>query len=189
MKTQIKKMKQELKGLAKSIKEQKKLRKPSHPHYDKYIGAWSVELLSIRYRHIHVAYCLIRGRTLEQVDSGRNLDMDYVNWIIGAANPESKEKLYVVVNEKLPVAQQAVQSAHAVAEFLKQNPNTLWNNGYLVLLKDKPNGVNNVYCYGVLRNYQHEYADFKEPDIGDVVTAYACFGPNATPQLKGKSLL
>jgi len=189
MKTQIKKMKQELKSLAKSIKEQKKLRKLSHPHYDKYIGQWNVELLSIRYRHLHVAYCLIRGRALEIVDSGVGLDMDYVNWLITAANPESKEKLYVVVNEKLTISQQAVQSAHAVAEFLKQNPNTLWSNGYLVLLKDKANRDDNMCCYGAIRNYQHQYAEFIEPDLGNKVTAYACFGQEATHQLRDKILL
>src|ERR1017187_6571622 len=137
MKTQIKKLKLQLKSLAKSIREQKKLRKPSHPHYDKYIGQWSVELLSISYRHIHVAYCLARGRTLEQVDSGAGLDMEYISWLREAINPDSKEKLYVVVNDKLSIAQQAVQSAHAVAEFMKKYPNTLWSNGYLILLKDR----------------------------------------------------
>jgi len=184
MKTQIKKMKQELKSLAKSIKEQKQLRKQKHIRHSDFIGHHSLSQLRWRFRAIHVAYCLMRGRKLEQVDSGVGLDMDYVNWIIKAANPESKEKLYVVVDEKLTISQQAVQSAHAVAEFLKKNSNTLWDNGYLVLLRHS-----NTQCWGVLRNYKHEYVEFKEPDLGNKVTAYACFGPSASQQLKGMPLL
>ena len=189
MKTQISKLKQDLKGIAKTIRQQKKLRKPSHPHHDKYIGAWSVELLSIQYRHKHVAYCLARGRTLEQCDSGNGLDMDYVNWLLEVMNPESKEKLYVVVNQKLTASQQAVQSAHAVAEFMKKNPHTLWTNGYLILLKDNPSSRGDMSYYGVCNNYQHQRAEFIEPDLGNKIAAYAFFGPNATQQLKDKSLL
>jgi hypothetical protein len=189
MKTQIKKMKQQIKEIASQIKSQKPLRKKKHPHHDKFIGEWSLFLLSRKVRHLHVAYCLIRGRTLEQVDSGVGLDMEYVNWLIKAADKDSKEKLYVVVNDKLSMSQQAVQSAHAVAEFLKQNPNTLWDNGYLVLLKDAPNRDGNMVCYGTPRNYQHEYAEFKEPDLGNTITAYASFGPDASLRFKNLGLL
>ena len=189
MKTQIKKMKQQIKEIASQIKQQKQLRKKSHPHYDKFIGEWSLLLLSRKVRHLHVAYCLLRGRTLEQVDSGRNLDMEYVNWLIKAANPDSKEKLYVVVNKDLPISQQAVQSAHAVTEFLKRNPNTLWDNGYLVLLKDKPYRNNDMRHFGPPRNYQHEYVEFKEPDLNNATTAYASFGPDATISFKHLELL
>lgn len=176
MKTQIKKMKLQLKGLARQIKQNKKLRKPSHPYHDKFIGNYSLERLSIAFRHLHVAYCITRGRTLEQCDSGVGLDRDYVNWLLVAINPDSAEKLYVIVNEKLTPSQQAVQSAHAVAEFIKQNPYSLWNNGYLVLLKDSPDSVGNMRCY--TPNWQEQSAIFKEPDIGDKITAYAFFGPH-----------
>ena len=189
MKTQIKKLKQDLKSLAKTIRQQKKIRKPSHPHHDKYVGAWNVEKLSIEFRHKHVAYCLARGRTLEQCDSGVGLDMEYISWLREVINPESTQKLYVVVNQKLTASQQAVQSAHAVAEFMKKNPDTLWTNGYLILLKDNPDSKNNMSYYGVCNNYQHERAEFVEPDIDNKITAYVVFGPNASAQMTAKSLL
>src|ERR1051325_596576 len=135
MKQSIRIMKQELKALAKQIRSQKKIRKLKHPHHDKYCGDWTVLKWSQEYRHKHVAYCLARGRTLDQVDSGSGLDMEYVNWILTTMKEDSKEKLYVVVNEKLSISQQAVQSAHAVAEFLIKHPYTQLKNGYLVLLK------------------------------------------------------
>lgn len=43
-------------------------------------------------------------------------------------------KLYVLVDKTLPWQHRAVQAAHAVAEYMKQNPNTPWYNGTLVLL-------------------------------------------------------
>ena len=190
MKTQIKKLKLELKELAKQIKQQKSIRKPSHPAHDQYIGLWNCKVLSKTYRHKHVAYCLVRGKTLEQVDSGTGLDMDYVNWIIKTMQPESREKLYVVVNETLSPSQQAVQAGHAVAAFLKKYPNTQWDNGYLIYLKDSPRFKDvNMSTYGAVRDAFHQYADFKEPDLGDKITAYACFGPSTEVYFKGKVLL
>lgn len=185
MKEQIRALKLNLKEIAKQIKNQKVLRKKLHPHHDKYIGDCSLFNLRVEYRHKHVAYGLVRGRTLEQMDSGENLDMDHVNWIVKAMQPDSKEKLYVVVNDSLSISQQAVQSAHAVAEFMKQNPHTIWRNGYLVLLKDKPGyGGDMRKCV-----YRCEHAEFTEPDLDNKVTAYAVFGPNVEAAMKHKSLL
>lgn len=189
MKTQIKKLKLELKSIAKQIRNQKKLRKVSHPHHDKYIGQWDTMMLSVEYRHKHVAYCLARGKTLEQCDSGEKLNMGYVDWIIKSMSPESREKLYVVVNEKLHPSQQAVQAGHAVASFLKKYPNTQWDNGYLIYLRDKTDYYGNMTVFGTVRNYAHEFADFKEPDLENKVTAYAVFGPEAESFFKNKALL
>lgn len=186
MKEQIRALKLNLKQIAKEIKNQKVLRKKSHPHHEKYKGDYSLHCLRDEFRHKHVAYCLARGRTIDQVDKGLRLDLDRVNWIVKAMQPESKEKLYVVVNETLSPAQQAVQSAHAVAEFLKKYPYTLWGNGHLILLKDKPNHQGDMrgWVYG-----QAEYAEFKEPDIGNKITAYAAFGENAETAMRSKVLL
>lgn len=187
MKEQIRALKLDLKSIAKKIKNQKTVRKKSHTHHDKYEGDYSLLNLREMFRIKHVAYCLARGRILEQIDSGYKLDMEHVNWILKAMQPDSKEKLYVVVNENLTPSQQAVQSAHAVAEFLKENPNTVWRNGYLILLKAPPSSIGHMSASFTLRRY--EFAEFREPDLGDKVTAYACFGPNVESFLKGYKLL
>ena len=186
MKEQIRALKLNLKEIAKTIKNQKTVRKKSHAHHDKYQGDYSLLKLREEFRHKHVAYCLARGRTLEQCDSGYKLDMEYVNWLLKAMQPDSKEKLYVVVSDKLTQSQQAVQSAHAVAEFLRLNPNTVWRNGYLILLKDSPQANGNMRGYIFTR---HERAEFVEPDLGMKVTAYAMFGQHVEQAMKGKQLL
>lgn len=188
MKTQIQKMKQELKELARQIKETKKLRNKDN-------GGYVYGLLEMRqaFRHKHVAYCLVRGRILEQCDSGYKLDMDKVNWIIDSMKPDSKLKLYVVVNGRLPISQQAVQAGHAVAEFLRKYPNTQWSNGYLIYLKDEPSNwkgeEGNMKAHFYLKHGINQYAEFIEPDLDNKVTAYVCFGPDVERSMKSKVLL
>jgi hypothetical protein len=185
MKEQLRALKLNLKEIAKEIKNQKKIRKLHHPHHDKYKGDYHVLLLRSEFRHKHIAYCLARGRAIEKIDSGKP-DMERVEWILKTMQPESKEKLYVVVNETLTPSQQAVQSAHAVAEFLRKNPHTMWSNGYLILLKDKPGYGGNMrpYLYSNM-----EYAEFIEPDLDNKVTAYACFGQHVEKQMKDRKLV
>lgn len=186
MKEQIRALKLNLKEIAATIRNQKKVRKKSHPHHNLYKGDWYLLQLKDEFRHKHVAYCLVRGRALEQVDSGNKLDMDRVNWIMKTMQPDSKEKLYVVVNQTLTVSQQAVQSAHAVAEFMRKNPHTQWRNGYLILLKDSPSYGGNMRAFAWGGG---EYAEFVEPDLDNKVTAYAVFGPYAERNMKSKQLL
>lgn len=198
MKLQLKKMKAELKALAKEIKYQKSIRKPKHPEHDKYAGSRE---LSFVYRHKHVAYCLARGRTLEQIDSGKGLDMEYVKWFQDALNPENKQKLYVVVDSTLTPAQQAVQGGHAVAEFCKKFPNTLWQNGYLIylrfegaisrsgfLFKEKEKQQVDVH-WRFKYSHWHQVATFQEPDLDNKTTAYAVYGPQAEFALKDYKLV
>ena len=186
MKEQIRALKLNLKEISKQIRIQKVLRKKSHPHHDKYIGDCTLHYLRDEFRHKHVAYCLARGRTLDQVDKGLHLDLERVNWIIKAMQPDSKEKLYVVVNETLTISQQAVQSAHAVAEFLRLNPHTMWRNGHLILLKERPGYGGNMRSHG---HQGCEFAVFTEPDLDNRATAYAIFGPDIESVMKGKTLL
>lgn len=186
MKESIRSLKLNLKEIAATIRNQKKVRKKSHPHHVVYQGDYALLTLREEFRHKHVAYCLARGRTLEQCDSGVKLDMVRVEWIIKTMQPESKEKLYVVVNETLTPSQMAVQSAHAVAEFIRKHPHTQWKNGYLILLKDKPWCDGNMRCTSC---YDAEYAEFIEPDLDNKVTAWAVFGPHAEKNLKSKVLL
>lgn len=185
MKTKIRALKLNLKELAQQIRNNKVLRKKSHPHHEKYVGDYALLRLREEYRYKHVAYCLVRGRTIEQVDTGK-LDMDRVNYILKTIQPDSREKLYVIVNEALTPSQQAVQSAHAVAEFLRKYPNTMWSNGYLILLKDKPNREGNMKVWV---GGHCESAEFVEPDLDNKVTACAVFGQHAEYAFKSKVLL
>lgn len=53
--------------------------------------------------------------------------MKYIEFQLEAMKED--KKLYVVVDKNLPINVQAVQSAHAVAEFMKKHPATMWGNG------------------------------------------------------------
>ena len=172
MKDKILKLKLELKNLAKTIRIQKKKRCAENNGY-----VAGLHELRQYYRHRHVLYCLARGRTLEQCDSGVGLDMKYIEFQLSAIKED--KKLYVVVDKKLPTNVQAVQSAHAVAEFMKKNPATMWHNGTLVLLKgDVGQG------FWRYRRINTEWAEFREPDMKDALTAYAVFGPSAEEDFK-----
>jgi hypothetical protein len=190
MKEQILKMKLELKELARLIREKKKQRK------NKEITGGTgqvpgLESARYSYRHKHVAYCLVRGRKIEECDSGKGLDMPTVEWVMRTMSPESKEKLYVVVSDKLHPSQQAVQAGHAVAEFLRKNPHTQWANGHLIYLKDAPS----AHFNGDMKSYYgaqygtSQFAEFVEPDLGYKITAYAVFSYNAEQFFKNLKLV
>lgn len=175
MKESIKKMKQELKQLARQIKEKKSQRCKENCGY-----VSGLNELRHQFRYKHIAYCLTRGRTIEQVDSGEP-DMERVKWVMESMSPESTKKLYIVVNETLHPSQQAVQAGHAVAEFLRKHPHTQWSNGHLIYLKDSP-WRGNMLPHWVFQ--ECEYAEFIEPDLDSKVTAYALFGYGAESALK-----
>ena len=94
MKTQIKKMKEELKELAKSIKTNKPLFKDAQRS-----GNWEKQwkyctiAKSSEFRYKHIAYCILRGRTLEQIEGknreGNKPNMDYINKIIKGIKDEA----------------------------------------------------------------------------------------------------
>lgn len=186
MKEQIAKLKQELKSLARQIKEKKSQRKNKEITTTGCVPG--LLEAKIAYRHKHVAYCLTRGRKLEQCDSGKNLNMTWVNWIINSMSPESKEKLYVIVSDKLSSSQQAVQGGHAVAEFLRKNPNTQWRNGHLIYLKCAPGYRGDLYI-GYFAGGVSEHAAFREPDLDNKVTAFAVFSPDGENLLRNFKLV
>lgn len=75
-------------------------------------------------------------------------------------------KLYILVDAYLPSKHKAVQAGHAVAEFLRLNPNTPWENGTLVYLKSYDLASDSRKC-DVL---------WREPYWEDRLTAAACLG-------------
>ena len=90
----------------------------------------------------------------------------------GAIGMKKSHKLYVVTRRDLPKSYQAVQAGHALAEYLLQTPSTEWNNGTLVYL-----GVNDeeelAYQRDRLALRSITHVEFREPDIGDELTAIA----------------
>lgn len=86
----------------------------------------------------------------------------------GAPDPD---KLYVLVDDTLPKTYAGIQATHAVAEFLRANPQTGWKNGTLVVLKAD---LRTIARYG--RNLS--WTAFREPDLGNRLTAVAAFKPN-----------
>lgn len=79
------------------------------------------------------------------------------------------ERLYIIADENLSIGYQAVQSGHAVAQFLIDNPNQTWNNQFLIFLSGDLNKTKYF-----LDEKGIPYTIFKEPDLNDQITALAC---------------
>jgi len=67
----------------------------------------------------------------------------------------------VLADNALSKSQQAVQSAHAVAQYLLDHPETKWTNGTLVLLKTDDLEAYLPYAESI----------FREPDLENQITA------------------
>lgn len=81
-------------------------------------------------------------------------------------------KLYVIVRKDLSVSQRAVQAGHVVAQFCLYGPFSRWTNGTLIYL-----GIKNLEhleeLMNQLNNNNINYTEFREPDIGNQITAIA----------------
>lgn len=80
-----------------------------------------------------------------------------------------EKKMYVLVRKDLSKSQQAVQSGHAIASYLINNPKTKWNNGTLVYLQVH----NEEELLRWVDKINSDIALFREPDIGNEATALA----------------
>ena len=93
---------------------------------------------------------------------------------------QEKTKLYVLVRIDLPSkAQVAVQSGHAVAEFLLDHTNIdeYWFNGILVYLQVKNEDELKWWQYKLTKK-KMMYSSFQEPDLKDEITAIAALTDN-----------
>jgi hypothetical protein len=77
-------------------------------------------------------------------------------------------RLYVLINKNLNPVYGCVQGGHAVAQWLLEHPDQTWNNSYLIYLKC------NLYTIKKrLIKLQRDFSEFKEPDLGNEITAIA----------------
>lgn len=82
------------------------------------------------------------------------------------------QALYVLVRKDLPKSSQAVQAAHAVAQFVIEN-SAHWNNGTLVFLA----APDEAYLGSIKQKISdRRFSEFREPDLNDQITAIAVLG-------------
>lgn len=82
-------------------------------------------------------------------------------------------KLYVLVRKDLKISYQAVQAGHAVAEWMLHDSDKKWQNSTLVYLGVKDE--NELEHWKNKLDFRKiKFVDFKEPDIGNKVTAISC---------------
>jgi len=83
------------------------------------------------------------------------------------------KKLYVLVRKDLPVSYIAVQAGHAVAEWLLHDQR--WRNETLIYLGVKDE-KELLHWIDKLDFKDIKYVKFREPDIGNQLTAIAILG-------------
>jgi hypothetical protein len=66
-----------------------------------------------------------------------------------------------------------VQGAHAVAQYLLNNPKTMWNNGTMVFLSVK-NENDLALLVDKMMDSGKRVSLFFEPDLGYQLTSFAC---------------
>jgi hypothetical protein len=82
-----------------------------------------------------------------------------------------KNKLYVLIDKTLEPVYGCVQGGHVVAQWLLDHPKQNWNNQYLIYLSaDIQKWKNKLELFDI------EYSEFKEPDLGNKITALAIHG-------------
>lgn len=83
-----------------------------------------------------------------------------------------KKALFVVTDSNLNNSvYQCVQGSHAVAQYLLENEDSDWNNGYLIFLQSS--NLNKVIAK--LEDSDLSYTIFREPDLDDKITAIAAY--------------
>ena len=91
MKKQLANLKQELKTLAKHIRELKDTRKKVPYGYVPEL--WNPQF---EFRHRHIAYCLLRGRKMQEIEQKTREDnkpnMNYVNNLIAKIKEEAQDE-------------------------------------------------------------------------------------------------
>ena len=91
--------------------------------------------------------------------------------------PESQlSKLYIITRDDLSAAYQAVQAAHALADMILKFPKDAleWHrNSNTIVILSVSDELNLMYIEEQLTEKGIKHVSFREPDIGDELTAIA----------------
>ena len=91
----------------------------------------------------------------------------YRRWIM--------KRLYVLTRSDLGLPYQAVQGAHAVAQFMLDNPDSEWKNGYLIFLSVDNESELDHWEWKIQTKRDTKVSRFREPDINNELTAIAVY--------------
>lgn len=91
-----------------------------------------------------------------------------------------------MTRQDLPPAAQAVQSAHAAVEYAARHPHVA---GCVLVMLTVPDEPSLAMMAARLELYDVDVEQFREPDLGDALTAIAASGPAAARRLARLPLL
>ena len=88
------------------------------------------------------------------------------------------KRMFIIVRDDLKsVGLKAVQGAHALAQYLMENPKIKeeWNNHTLIFLKaENESFLKEIKRYLSVKGIL--YSTFKEPDLNNELTSICCYG-------------
>lgn len=86
-------------------------------------------------------------------------------------------RMFIIVRDDFRnMGLKAAQGAHALAQYMIENPDikTLWNNSTLIFLKtENENSLKEIINY--LKHKGIIYSCFHEPDLNDELTSICCY--------------
>ena len=86
------------------------------------------------------------------------------------------KKMYVLVRKDLDAVYRMVQGSHALAQYLIQYPELgkEWNNSTIVFLGERNEDALSLTALKLTMK-KKVFAEFREPDLKNQLTAIACF--------------
>ena len=80
------------------------------------------------------------------------------------------ERLYCITRKDLTPGQKTAQACHAATQYILDNPKTNWDNGFIICLEiDSEQELLKLKESLDIKGLNYSY--FKEPDMGDALTA------------------
>jgi len=81
------------------------------------------------------------------------------------------QKMYILCNRRLATTYAAVQGGHAIAQWILEHPGQYDPNITLVYLNCRTDKK-----LEEMIEHNYDFSVFKEPDLGNTITAIACLG-------------